>query len=184
MQVIYFPTNEGSQGLAVLTKLPILESKGELLTSQGKQTGVQFLRLRAPDQAELDVYNPQLSLLTRSREAGTIQDDEQMQQLREVFAFISENDPSLTNRTILGGTFNSLPDSEPYKFTGSAFIDHFVNLEADKAVTLRLVNSPPVRVAYLWLRQINPHSVGVVPVGQSTQNMAVAEIGLLQTSGG
>src|SRR5450432_120519 len=49
MLVEYFPTNESLQGLAVLSKLPVEQSEGLMLTSQGRQTGVQYIRLRAPD---------------------------------------------------------------------------------------------------------------------------------------
>jgi endonuclease/exonuclease/phosphatase family metal-dependent hydrolase len=184
MQVQYFPTNEGLQGLAVLSKLPIEDAQGQLLTSIGRQTGVQFLKLRAPDQAELHIYNTQLGFLLVNNEAAA-QEQDQTTQLQEIFGFISQNDPPLTNRTVLGGTFNTVPGSDIYQYLAqSSFTDPFSSLPAEKAVTLRRVNGDIARVDYLWLRQITSKFVGTAPILQSTHNMSVVEIGLLQSTGG
>jgi endonuclease/exonuclease/phosphatase family metal-dependent hydrolase len=184
MQVQYFPTNEGLQGLAVLSKLPIEDSQGILLSSIGRQTGVQFLKLRAPDQAELHIYNTQLGFLLVNNEAPA-QEQDQTTQLQEIFGFMSQNDPPLTNRTVLGGSFNTVPGSDIYQYLAqSSFTDPFSSLPAEKAFTLRRVNGDTARVDYLWLRQITSKFVGTAPILQSTHNMSVVEIGLLQSTGG
>jgi endonuclease/exonuclease/phosphatase family metal-dependent hydrolase len=184
MQVEYFPTNEGLQGLAVLTRLPVQQAQGLLLTSQGKQMGVQFLRLMAPDRAELHVYNTQLGFLLKdSGQSVQAQEQDQTQQIQEIFGFINQNDPALTSRTVVGGTFNNVPFSDIYQYMAQSYIDPFAGLQAEKAVTWNLVNGVTSRVDYLWLRNITSRFVGVVPVPQSTHNMAVVEIGLLQSTG-
>lgn len=184
MQVEYFPTNEGLQGLAVLTRLPVQQAQGLLLTSQGKQMGVQFLRLMAPDRAELHVYNTQLGFLLKdSGQSVQAQEQDQTQQIQEIFGFINQNDPALTSRTVVGGTFNNVPFSDIYQYMAQSYIDPFAGLQAEKAVTWNLVNGVTSRVDYLWLRNITSRFVGVVPMPQSTHNMAVVEIGLLQSTG-
>jgi endonuclease/exonuclease/phosphatase family metal-dependent hydrolase len=186
MQVEYFPTNEGLQGLAVLTKLPVEQRQGLLLISQGKQTGVQFVRLRAPDRAEIQVYNTQLGLLLRdSAQSVQNQEQDQTQQLQQIFGFINENDPTRTSRTIVGGTFNNVPDSDIYQYMSqSPFSDPLAGLPNEKAITLKLVNGGTARVDYLWLRHITSQGAAVVVMQQSTHNMPVVEIGLLQSTGG
>jgi endonuclease/exonuclease/phosphatase family metal-dependent hydrolase len=188
MQVEYFPTNESLQGLAILTRLPIEQRQGLLLTSTlGRQTGVQFVRLRAPDRAELHVYNTQLGYLVRdpnNPQQTTLQEQDQTTQVQEIFGFISQNDPSLTNRTLVGGTFNTVPGSDIYQYMAqSSFTDPFAGLQAERAVTLKMVDGATARVDYIWLLHITSRFVGVVPINQSTHNMAVVEIGLLQSSG-
>ncbi|MEP7289842.1 MAG: hypothetical protein ABI947_29175 [Chloroflexota bacterium] len=187
MQVKYFPTNEGLQGLAVLFKprLTLLESGDRLLSGTSKQTGVQFVRLRAPDQAELLIYNTQLSLPFSGGDTAA-QEQDQTQQLQEIFAYMSQNDPQLTSRTLVGGTFNTRPGpgSDIYEYMKNSFTDPFEDMQTEKAVTLRLANGGAERVDYLWLRQITLRQRGVVPIPQSRHNMAVIEIGLLQSTGG
>jgi endonuclease/exonuclease/phosphatase family metal-dependent hydrolase len=185
MQVDYFPTNEGMQGLAILTRLPIEARQGLMLSSHGKQTGVQFVRLRAPDRAELHVYNTELGYLLKESDLSTeAQEQDQVQQIQEIFGFINQNDPSLTSRTVVGGTFNNTPGSDIYQYMAqSSFTDPLAGRQAEKAVTLKLVNGRTERVDYLWLRHITSRSADVASIPQSTHNMPVVEIGLLQTTG-
>ncbi len=184
MQIEYFPTNEALQGLAILTRVSIEQRQGVLLTSLGKQTGVQYVRLRAPDQAVLDVYNTQLGLLLKdSSRAPDQQEQDQIQQMNEIFGLINQNDPTLTTRTLIGGTFNNVPTSDLYQRMAQYFSDPFAGFAAEKAITWRLINNVNSRVDYLWLRRINSLQAGVVEMGASTHNMAVLEIGLLSTGG-
>lgn len=184
MQVEYFPTNEALQGLAILTRVPIEQRQGVLLTSIGKQTGVQYVRLRAPDGAVLDVYNTQLGLLLKdSTRAPDQQEQDQIQQVSELFGLINQNDPTLTTRTLIGGTFNNVPSSDLYQRMAQYFSDPFAGFASEKAVTWRLVNNVTSRVDYLWLRRINSLQAGVVEMTASTHNMPVLEIGLLSTAG-
>ncbi len=182
MQVEYFPTNESLQGLAVLTRLPIVRSEGIFLTSAGRQTGVQYLKLRAPDRADLNIYNTQLGLLINDpNQPIQAQEQDQTQQIQEIFNFINQNDPN--SRILLGGTFNTVPGSDIYQYVSQTFIDPFAGLQTEKAVTLKLVNGDAARVDYLWLRQITGRFVSVVPISVSSHNMAIVEIGLLQSTG-
>lgn len=184
MQVEYFPTNESLQGLAILTRVPIEQRQGVLLTSLGKQTGVQYVRLRAPDQAVIDVYNTQLGLLLKdSTRAPDQQEQDQIQQANELFGLINQNDPTFNTRTLIGGTFNNVPSSDLYQRMAQYFSDPFAGFATEKAITWRLVNNVTSRVDYLWLRRINSLQAGVVEMADSTHNMPVLEIGLLSTAG-
>ncbi len=184
MQVDYFPTNEGLQGLAILTRLPVEEQQGLLLTSLGKLTGVQFARLRAPDRYELHVYNTELGFLITDNSQSSFAEQDQTTQIQEIFGFIGQNDPSQTSRTIVGGTFNTVPDSDIYQYMiQSSFTDPHAGLQAEKAITLKRVNGSTARVDYLWLRQITMRFISIVPMQGSTHNMPVVEIGLLQSTG-
>jgi endonuclease/exonuclease/phosphatase family metal-dependent hydrolase len=187
MQVTYFPTNEGLEGLAILSRLSIEREEGRLLTSSSRQTGVQFVRIIAPDGSPLDVYNAQLSLIFRGGVLTTEElEAEQQQQIQEVVQFIELNG-SLPNRVVLGGTFNHQPDSDIYLYlVQQGYIDPFVDYAAERAVTLRRVNEPPVRVDYLWLRCrtpvgaacITPTGRAVTPLQASSHNLAIVQIGL------
>ncbi len=184
MQVIFFPTNEALQGLAILTRLPVQTQQNVLLTSIGKQTGVQYVRLTAPDRAVLDIYNTELGYLLRDSTNSTqAQEQDQLTQLSQIFGLISQNDPTLTTRTLIGGTFNNTPSSDLYQRMFQAFADPFGGLASEKAITWRLVNNITSRVDYVWLRRITATSVGVVDMAATTHNMAVVEIGLLPTPG-
>jgi len=184
MQVEYFPTNEGLQGLAILTRLPIQQSAGSLLSGVGKQTGVQFVRLRAPDQNDLDVYNTQLGLLIRNQDQTVEGEQEQIQQLKEMLGFINQNGSAeAASRTVVGGTFNNVPTSDVYQYMATLFVDPLAGLQAEKAVTLKLVNGSAARVDYLWLRNITSRFVGAPPMPHWNHNLVVVEIGLLQSTG-
>ncbi len=185
MQVQYFPTNEGLQGLAILSRLPIEEHQGWLLTSQGKQTGLQFARLLAPDRLEIQVYNTELGFLVKDADTPIQnQEQDQEQQLRQISDIISQNDTAFTGRLVVGGTFNAIPGSKIYQFMGQSFKDPAAGLPAEKSFTLKLVNGGTARVDYLWLSNISSRGVSVGQIPQSTHNIVVVEIGLQQATGG
>lgn len=179
MQADYFPTNEALQGMAILTRLPIQTRQTQLLTSIGKQTGIQYVQLRTIDGGILNIYNTQLGLLLRdsSRDAESQQQD-QLRQLDEIFSLIAGNDPGLPNRTVLGGTFNNTPGSDVYQKLAAYFSDPFSGLAAEKAITWKLINNVTSRVDYLWLRNVTSLSAGVSELQATTHNMPVVEIGL------
>jgi endonuclease/exonuclease/phosphatase family metal-dependent hydrolase len=179
MQATYFPTNEALQGMAILTRLPIVKQDTLLLSSLGKQTGVQYVQLQAIGGVVLNVYNTQLGLLLRDsgRDAESQQQD-QLRQVEEVFGLIALNDPNLVNRTILGGTFNNTPGSDVYQKLAAYFADPFSGLAAEKAITWRLINNVTSRVDYLWVRNVISLSAGVAELQATTHNMPVVEIRL------
>lgn len=191
MQVAYFPTNEALQGLAILSKAPISQVDAALLTSQGRQTGVQFVRLNIQGQA-LDIYNTELSPLLQGLSPLPDQEEGQKQQIKEILSFLDLH-KSLSNRLILGGTFNFLPDpnADIYRALDSrGFKDKFLDYPFEKSTTLRQINDPsiikpPRRVDYLWLYQINTQRVGVSveTARQSSHNIVLVEIDVAPLSG-
>ncbi|MBX3086462.1 MAG: hypothetical protein KF716_32805 [Anaerolineae bacterium] len=187
MAVAYYPTNEGLQGLAILSRLPIARAEGLLLSSRSKQTGVQFIQVLADDGQLLDVYNTQLSLLFST---STLSVDDQAQdqdaQMGEIIAYFESN-RSKAGRAILGGTFNHTPGTKIYKFLAQQqFIDSFQDYPVEKADTLRRVNNVPVRVDYVWLycaakdspTCVHPIGVNVEILPQSSHNIAVVAVQL------
>ena len=181
MNAVYLPTVEGLQGLAVLSRLPILQSDGAELSAIGKATAVQFVRLLKPNGAPLDIYNTQLSLIFRS-DVFSIQqlESDQARQIQEILAFIELN-RSEPNALILGGTFNHAPKTDVYLFLSQPpqnFVDPFADFPEERAVTRRLVNEAAVRVDYLWLRRVRPLEVGITPMLFSSHDMPVVKIAL------
>lgn len=177
MQVSYYPTNEAAQGFAVLSRLSAELEGGALLTSLNKQTGVQFVRLRTQNGSALDVYNTQLTLIFRGSGLSIpAQEENQNQQVLEILEYLEQNGSS-DRPIIFGGSFNSAPGAEIYTFLQQReFVDPFSDFPTERAVTLRLVNDPPVRVDYVWLRRVVPKFVGVAQVIESNHNMPVVEI--------
>jgi endonuclease/exonuclease/phosphatase family metal-dependent hydrolase len=177
MQVDFFATNEAYQGLAVLARFPIDLRQVEYLTNAGKQTGVQFVRLRMISGSPFDVYNTQLSLLVRdSTRAPEAQQQDQLKQLDDIYSLIALNDPTLANQIVLGGTFNNTPGSDVYQKLALYFADPFANLAAEKAITWRLANNVTSRVDYLWLRNVTSLGSGVSELQATTHNMPVVEV--------
>ncbi|MCS6870448.1 MAG: hypothetical protein NZ571_03225 [Anaerolineae bacterium] len=181
MNAVYVPTVESLQGLAVLSRLPILQSDSAVLSASSKATAVQFARLLKPNGAVLDIYNTQLSLIFRS-DAFTIEqlEADQARQIQEILAFIELNRSEL-NALILGGTFNHAPKTDVYLFLTQPpqnFVDPFADFPEERAMTRRLINEPAVRVDYLWLRRVRPLEVGITPVPFSSHDMPVVKIAL------
>jgi endonuclease/exonuclease/phosphatase family metal-dependent hydrolase len=179
MQAIYFPTNESAQGLAILTRLPVIDQHGTLLTSVGKQTGVLYARLMAADGQPIDVYDTELGFLLKDVSQSTAdQEQDQRTQLGQVFGLVNQTDPGLTLRTMLGGTFNNVPTSDLYQIVSQSFADPFAGQAVEKTITWRLVNQIVSRVDYLWLHGITSLGAGIIPVSASTHDLAVVEISL------
>lgn len=181
MNAVYLPTVEGLQGLAVLSRLPILQSGGAELSASSKATAVQFVRLLKPNGAVLDIYNTQLSLIFRSDAFSIAQlEADQARQIQEILAFVELNRSEL-NALILGGTFNHAPKTDIYLFLTQPpqnFVDPFADFPVERAMTRRLVNEPSVRVDYLWLRRVRPLEVGITPIPSSSHDMPVVKIAL------
>ena len=75
----FFPTNEGLEGLAVLSNVEIVSDDGYLLPSTGEQTGLQRVQIR-PDAGVLNIYNTWLGLLLDMPGERAISDQEQDQE--------------------------------------------------------------------------------------------------------
>ena len=112
----FYSTNEGLQGLAVLSKAQIVLADGYPLASAGQQTGLQRVIIR-PDEGEITLYNTWLGVLVEDVGGGTInqQEQDQRRQLEEILRIVnSHGQNSLTSvgRVVLGGTFNNVPSSD------------------------------------------------------------------------
>lgn len=180
MEVAYFGTNEGVQGLAILSRLPLETRSGVMLSSQSKATGAQFVRVRKPNGEALDIYNTHLSLIFRGGALTVEQlEGDQVRQIQEVLAFVEAN-RSDERSVIIGGTFNHAPQTDIYNFMRQqprpGFIDPFSDFPSERATTRRIINEPSVRVDYLWLRQIRPVEVGITRMRFSSHDMPIVKI--------
>jgi endonuclease/exonuclease/phosphatase family metal-dependent hydrolase len=175
----FFPTNEGLQGLALLSRIEIVFDEGTLLTSAGNQTGLQRVQLR-PDAGILPIYNTWLGLLLASPDGPTLeaQEQDQAQQLNEIFSIISADHPNSNfGRLVLGGTFNNTPTSPlAQQIRDAGFRDPFAGQPPLRSYTL-LRSNLQARVDYLWLRPpLQEISAGVMDPPASDHRMAVIEL--------
>src|SRR5262249_3396494 len=94
MDTRFFPTNEGLEGLAVLSNVEIVYNDGVLLNSEGNQTGLQRVQIR-PDAGVITLYNTQLEFLLETGDGRTIeqQEQEQQRQLNEIFTILASHYP-------------------------------------------------------------------------------------------
>ncbi|MCC6801291.1 MAG: hypothetical protein IT319_00300, partial [Anaerolineae bacterium] len=110
----FYPTNEGLQGLAVLSNIPIACSDGQLLPGIATQTGVQRVQVLPESDVVVTIYNTWLSPLLELSGSQTIevQQQDQQRQLERIFGvYIGQACSAALGRTILGGTMHNVPDS-------------------------------------------------------------------------
>ncbi len=182
MDVRFFPTNEGLQGLAVLSNIEIVFDDGELLDSIGSQTGLQRVQVR-PDAGIITVYNTWLDPLLDTGGNVTVTDLEasQIAQLQQMFGIIRAQHPpdGQLGRTIIGGTFNNLPDSNLIqRLKDSGFIDYFEGGPVDRFATFYRTDAQ-ARLDYLWTtRNLNVTQRGVIDTRASDHRMATIELSL------
>jgi endonuclease/exonuclease/phosphatase family metal-dependent hydrolase len=184
MGVRFFPTNEGLQGLALLSKIPIVANEGLLLTSTGSQTGVQRVQIQPKEDVTITFYNTRLEYLlanTSDRRTTDDQEQEQQRQLNEIFALLAGRySEDQLGRLVVGGTFNNVPDSPlADQMRTAGFIDPFAGtgLPLELTATLARTGYPQVRFDYLWLwrRSLVPNGVGTVNSAASDHRMVVVE---------
>ncbi len=178
----FFPTNEGLQGLAVLSRVEIVNDEGVLLTSSGSQTGLQRVQIR-PDEGVITLYNTRMEYLLESTENRTVEQEQQDQQrqLSEIFGLLNTtyaNDK--VGRLLVGGTFNNIPDSPiGDQMRNAGFLDPFAGtgLPAELSATLWRTGYPKVQFDYLWLwqRSLVPVGANTVNTNASDHRMAVIE---------
>jgi len=176
----FYPTNEGLQGLAVLSNVEIVADDGALLTSVGNQTGVQRVEIR-PDAGVITIYNTWLGLLLEAPGERTIdlQEQDQQRQLNEIFALIASQHPDgQLGRMIVGGTFNNIPDSPLLdQMRQAGFANPFAGLPVELSATLRRTGQPRVQLDYIWTRPpLFNLGAGVMPGTASDHLMAVVEV--------
>lgn len=170
MDTRFLPTNEGLQGLAILSKVPIVFDDGTLLTSIGRQTGLQRVQIQ-PDEQVINIYNTSLGLLLAD-EAQSDRENNQMQQFAEISAIINNHIRTDYNgqagRLILGGTFNNVPDSpliQQVQQTG--FNDPFAGSNVDLTATF-IRTGYRARIDYLWLLGQTLQSTGINVIRDNT----------------
>ena len=179
MDVRFYATNEGLQGLAVLSRVPIVFDDGVLLTSDGQQTGLQRVQIQ-PDDNAVNIYNTWLGVLLQGSNIAE-QEDEQRRQLREIFAVIDThvaNDyGDQLGRTLLGGTFNNIPDNPLIRedlVQNTGFSDPFAGTNLELSATL-VRTGYRARIDYIWLWEQALQPVGslVMESQASDHRMAV-----------
>ncbi|MDQ7027613.1 MAG: endonuclease/exonuclease/phosphatase family protein [Anaerolineae bacterium] len=189
----FFAANEGLQGLAVLSRVPIAFDDGELLNSIesetgrfiGQQTALQRVQI-IPDNGPVTIYNTSLGVLLQSSEQS-VQENNQEQQLSQILDIIArhvEDDyGQQLGRALLGGTFNNVPSSPLIqRMYDTPFIDPFAGTNLTLSATLRRANLPPARYDYLWLwsQTLQPSGTNVMndrPAhAASDHRLAVVEI--------
>ncbi|MBZ0292872.1 MAG: endonuclease/exonuclease/phosphatase family protein [Anaerolineae bacterium] len=179
----FYPTNEGMQGLAVLSNTEIVFDEGHLLTSTGTQTGVQRVQLR-PDEGIITVYNTWLGLLVDTPEGTEAQEQDQQLQLNEIFGIIASDHPNGNlGRMIIGGTFNNVPTSPLIQqMRDAGFSDPFDGQPRELSYTLWRTGQQ-ARIDYLWLRPpLQKLSAGVMDTNASDHRMPVVEVQIAQRS--
>lgn len=180
MDVRFFPTNEGLQGLAVLSNVPIVFDEGILLSSVGHQTGVQRVQVTTDGTTPITIYNTWLGLLLDLRDQRTLEEQQQDQQrqLGELLAKIVADHPDgVLGRTVIGGTFNNVPDSPLVtQMRASGFSDPFAGMPLELSATLWRTNIR-ARIDYLWLRNLTPVGVNVATENRASDHrMAFTEV--------
>lgn len=171
MESAFFPQNEKLQGLAVLSRVPIEQTRGLKLPSQGNQAAVMQAVLNperlvadplADQLGRLYVYNAWLGFRLTERDGRPVPEGEQDQnrQYRRMLDWIAAwHNPAWTDRIIVGGTFNFGPDSPLYRGPESPLYaalgnpslqDPVASLRAEDATTVYLVDGSAARFDYLW----------------------------------
>lgn len=185
MDTRFLPTNEGLQGLAVLSNIEIVFDEGRLLTSLGNQTGLQRVQVR-PDAGVITLYNTWLGLLLEGAGGPTLEEQEQDQerQLSEIFAIISTDHPGGNlGRIIVGGTFNNTPTSPLIqKMRNTGFVDPLAGLPLEISATLWRTGLR-ARLDYLWIRPpLLATRAGVIDSHASDHRMVVIELQIARST--
>lgn len=166
MDMRYFGTVESLTGLAVLSRVPIVYDDGFLLPSVDQQAGLQRVQVQ-PDQNVIKIYNTALGVLLAG---DTIEEQEagQRAQLNAILAIIRthiETDyGGQLGRTILGGTFNNIPDSPLLQILrNTGFVDPFAGAPRERSDTLiRIDRSARVDYLWIWRETLTPLGYNVV----------------------
>lgn len=164
MESAYFPQNEALHGLAVLSRVPIREMRGELLTSQGPQAALLYVEL-ALDENPFHVYNVWLGYQTLDPtgvpEPLEVQDQTRQTEAIENIIVRNHAAENFESRIALGGTFNYDRNTPLYNFwqDETTFFDPFSDLRIEDAKTIFLVDGSSARYDYIWLMNLAPSGV-------------------------
>ena len=138
MHSYYLPTVERLTGIAVLSRLPIVQAEGHLITSQQEQTGIVHTQLAASGR-DLHVYSTWLG----------IRGEDTQRQIAETLSFIGANSP-----TVLGGAFNTEPGNSAYAAINDAGFD-FAAYGLGAPSSYVQSRDPVPHTDYVWLRGLN-----------------------------
>ena len=128
------------------------------------------------------IYNTWLEYLLEISGESTLEEQPQAPQvqLNEIFGIIASHHPGgVLGRTVLGATFNNVPDSPLMQQVSAAgFTDPFAGLPIELSATLVRSGVPLARFDYLWLRNL-PASEGVLVLDTAASDHRLAVSGVL-----
>ncbi len=184
----FYATNEGLQGLAVLSNMQIAFDDGHLLASIGQQTGVQRVQVLPNPTDVVTIYNTWLSPLLElnSGQNITAQEQDQQRELTELYAvYIQQPCGAALGRTVIGGTMNNVPDSPLVtQMKNAGFSDPFAGLPLELGATFVRTGFDPARFDYLWTCNLPSVGAIVLPNSGSIHRLAVAGVVLNRQTGG
>ncbi len=154
MEAIYQPTVEHLTGIALLSRFPVRQVEGKLLTSRLEQTAIVRAQVEVGGDV-LDAYGIWLGL----------EPEERAVQLSEALDFIRAGPAAF------GGDFNSTPDSPIYRqLVDAGLTDGAV---ADDASPTSPSEAPKERIDYVWIRGLRPVDAKVLDSTASDHRMVV-----------
>lgn len=182
----FYPTNEGLYGLAVLSDIPIAFDDGELLTSLGQQTGLQRVQIQPESGVVITIYNTWLEYLLELASGATLEEQQQAQQvqLNEIFTIIARHHPGgVLGRTVLGGTFNNVPDSPLIQqLRAAGFSNPFAGHPLETGATLVRSGVSRTVFDYIWLRNLPVgEGASVLESSASDHRLAVVDVFIERT---
>ncbi|MBK8032517.1 MAG: hypothetical protein IPK17_24165 [Chloroflexi bacterium] len=161
----FYATNEGLQGLAVLSNVEIAFDDGSLLDSLGNQTGVQRVQVLPNPNTVVTLYNTWLSPLFDLGDTQlTEQEQDQERQLNQLFGTYIQQACSINvGRTLIGGTFHNVPDSPLVQgLRNAGFSDPFAGAALELSSTFVRTGLPRARFDYLWTCNLPSSGTGVM----------------------
>jgi endonuclease/exonuclease/phosphatase family metal-dependent hydrolase len=177
----FYPTVEGLRGLAILSNVPIAYHDGTPLPAMGEATGLQRAQITPDANTVITVYNTWLAYLQEPTADLTmeVQESEQQAQLDAVFDIIASQHPNgVLGRTILGGTFNNVPDSDLLaQVRAAGFTDSFSGLPIELSATLVRQGIAPARIDFVLLRNLSP-AEGVLVLNSAASDHRLAVTGV------
>lgn len=161
MQVVYQPTVEHLTGVALLSRMPIEQSGGWLLTSHEEQTGMAWAQVHTAG-GQLNAYGLWLGLSEEER-------------ARQIEDALTKLDLSSGTPLVLGGDFNSTPDSPTHRrLTDTGLIDPFAALDREPAPSSPAIN-PTEHIDFVWIHGLEPVDAQVLPSLASDHRMVIIE---------
>jgi len=144
-------------GIALLSRFPVRQAEGKLLTSRLEQTAIVRAQVEVDDYT-FDAYGIWLGL----------EPEERAVQLGEALNFIGEGPVAF------GGDFNSTPDSPIYRqLVDAGFTDGAAAFDPSPTSPSE---APGTRIDYVWIRGLKPVAAKVLDSTASDHRMVVIEV--------